>query len=102
MAGSRGNLGAPKEEEEGQVRQRGHWFIISVFQSCCRWKCDYRCRSIAHAAVGGKAEVLSAVLWFCSLADPYDQAVITADEVKEEEPEPFQKIGPSKSCYCFE
>uniref|UniRef100_A0A8C9N7Z2 Zinc finger protein 618 n=1 Tax=Serinus canaria TaxID=9135 RepID=A0A8C9N7Z2_SERCA len=26
-------------------------------------------------------------------ADPYDQAVIAADEVKEEEPEPFQKIG---------
>uniref|UniRef100_A0A672U7U8 Zinc finger protein 618 n=1 Tax=Strigops habroptila TaxID=2489341 RepID=A0A672U7U8_STRHB len=26
---------------------------------------------------------------------PYDQAVIAADEVKEEEPEPFQKIGPS-------
>uniref|UniRef100_A0A8C0G6A0 Zinc finger protein 618 n=1 Tax=Chelonoidis abingdonii TaxID=106734 RepID=A0A8C0G6A0_CHEAB len=28
-------------------------------------------------------------------ADPYDQTVIAADEVKEEEPEPFQKIGPS-------
>ncbi|XP_073170265.1 zinc finger protein 618 isoform X16 [Lepidochelys kempii] len=27
-------------------------------------------------------------------ADPYDQTVIAADEVKEEEPEPFQKIGP--------
>ncbi|XP_039362039.1 zinc finger protein 618 isoform X3 [Mauremys reevesii] len=26
--------------------------------------------------------------------DPYDQTVIAADEVKEEEPEPFQKIGP--------
>uniref|UniRef100_A0A8C3ULI4 Zinc finger protein 618 n=1 Tax=Catharus ustulatus TaxID=91951 RepID=A0A8C3ULI4_CATUS len=28
--------------------------------------------------------------------DPYDQAVIAADDVKEEEPEPFQKIGPNK------
>uniref|UniRef100_A0A8D0H462 Zinc finger protein 618 n=1 Tax=Sphenodon punctatus TaxID=8508 RepID=A0A8D0H462_SPHPU len=28
-------------------------------------------------------------------ADPYDQAIVAADEVKEEEPEPFQKIGPS-------
>lgn len=28
-------------------------------------------------------------------ADPYDQAIIAKDEVKEEEPEPFQKIGPS-------
>uniref|UniRef100_A0A8D0GWG2 Zinc finger protein 618 n=1 Tax=Sphenodon punctatus TaxID=8508 RepID=A0A8D0GWG2_SPHPU len=27
-------------------------------------------------------------------ADPYDQAIVAADEVKEEEPEPFQKIGP--------
>ncbi|XP_044848580.1 zinc finger protein 618 isoform X4 [Mauremys mutica] len=27
--------------------------------------------------------------------DPYDQTVIAADEVKEEEPEPFQKIGPT-------
>ncbi|XP_066466931.1 zinc finger protein 618 isoform X3 [Tiliqua scincoides] len=27
--------------------------------------------------------------------DPYDQAIIAKDEVKEEEPEPFQKIGPS-------
>ncbi|NXY34734.1 ZN618 protein, partial [Pomatorhinus ruficollis] len=48
------------------------------------------------------AEVLSAVLWFCSLADPYDQAVIAADEVKEEEPEPFQKIGPKTGNYTCE
>ncbi|XP_060107499.1 zinc finger protein 618 isoform X11 [Heteronotia binoei] len=27
--------------------------------------------------------------------DPYDQTIIAKDEVKEEEPEPFQKIGPS-------
>ncbi|XP_053138228.1 zinc finger protein 618 isoform X17 [Hemicordylus capensis] len=27
--------------------------------------------------------------------DPYDQAILAKDEVKEEEPEPFQKIGPS-------
>ncbi|NWY69535.1 ZN618 protein, partial [Erithacus rubecula] len=48
------------------------------------------------------AEVLSAVLWFCSLADPYDQAVIAADDVKEEEPEPFQKIGPKTGNYTCE
>nr|XP_048678780.1 zinc finger protein 618 isoform X17 [Caretta caretta] len=29
--------------------------------------------------------------------DPYDQTVIAADEVKEEEPEPFQKIGPKSA-----
>ncbi|XP_038012652.1 zinc finger protein 618 isoform X6 [Motacilla alba alba] len=34
-------------------------------------------------------------------ADPYDQAVI-ADEVKEEEPEPFQKIGPKTGNYTCE
>ncbi|XP_029855629.1 zinc finger protein 618 isoform X37 [Aquila chrysaetos chrysaetos] len=35
-------------------------------------------------------------------ADPYDQAVIAADEVKEEEPEPFQKIGPKTGNYTCE
>ncbi|NXX49209.1 ZN618 protein, partial [Tricholaema leucomelas] len=39
---------------------------------------------------------------FCSLADPYDQAVIAADELKEEEPEPFQKIGPKTGNYTCE
>uniref|UniRef100_A0A672U7H5 Zinc finger protein 618 n=1 Tax=Strigops habroptila TaxID=2489341 RepID=A0A672U7H5_STRHB len=33
---------------------------------------------------------------------PYDQAVIAADEVKEEEPEPFQKIGPKTGNYTCE
>lgn len=31
----------------------------------------------------------------CSPADPFDQGVVATDEVKEEPPEPFQKIGPS-------
>ncbi|XP_032303948.1 zinc finger protein 618 isoform X8 [Coturnix japonica] len=35
-------------------------------------------------------------------ADPYDQAVIAAEEVKEEEPEPFQKIGPKTGNYTCE
>ncbi|XP_025066218.1 zinc finger protein 618 isoform X3 [Alligator sinensis] len=35
-------------------------------------------------------------------ADPYDQAVIAPDEVKEEEPEPFQKIGPKTGNYTCE
>ncbi|XP_074976618.1 zinc finger protein 618 isoform X7 [Caretta caretta] len=34
--------------------------------------------------------------------DPYDQTVIAADEVKEEEPEPFQKIGPKTGNYTCE
>ncbi|XP_061867398.1 zinc finger protein 618 isoform X8 [Colius striatus] len=34
--------------------------------------------------------------------DPYDQAVIAAEEVKEEEPEPFQKIGPKTGNYTCE
>ncbi|XP_025066219.1 zinc finger protein 618 isoform X4 [Alligator sinensis] len=34
--------------------------------------------------------------------DPYDQAVIAPDEVKEEEPEPFQKIGPKTGNYTCE
>ncbi|XP_014736514.1 PREDICTED: zinc finger protein 618 isoform X7 [Sturnus vulgaris] len=34
--------------------------------------------------------------------DPYDQAVIAADDVKEEEPEPFQKIGPKTGNYTCE
>uniref|UniRef100_A0A8D0GWF3 Zinc finger protein 618 n=1 Tax=Sphenodon punctatus TaxID=8508 RepID=A0A8D0GWF3_SPHPU len=35
-------------------------------------------------------------------ADPYDQAIVAADEVKEEEPEPFQKIGPKTGNYTCE
>lgn len=31
----------------------------------------------------------------CSPADPFDQGVVATEEVKEEPPEPFQKIGPS-------
>ena len=31
----------------------------------------------------------------CSPTDPFDQGVVATDEVKEEPPEPFQKIGPS-------
>ncbi|XP_048368196.1 zinc finger protein 618 isoform X14 [Sphaerodactylus townsendi] len=34
--------------------------------------------------------------------DPYDQTVIAKDEVKEEEPEPFQKIGPKTGNYTCE
>ncbi|XP_063172434.1 zinc finger protein 618 isoform X8 [Candoia aspera] len=34
--------------------------------------------------------------------DPYDQAVIAKEEVKEEEPEPFQKIGPKTGNYTCE
>ncbi|XP_066466942.1 zinc finger protein 618 isoform X13 [Tiliqua scincoides] len=34
--------------------------------------------------------------------DPYDQAIIAKDEVKEEEPEPFQKIGPKTGNYTCE
>ncbi|XP_064027137.1 zinc finger protein 618 isoform X3 [Pogoniulus pusillus] len=34
--------------------------------------------------------------------DPYDQAVIAAEELKEEEPEPFQKIGPKTGNYTCE
>lgn len=30
-----------------------------------------------------------------SPTDPFDQGVVATDEVKEEPPEPFQKIGPS-------
>ncbi|XP_054704288.1 zinc finger protein 618 isoform X11 [Grus americana] len=37
-----------------------------------------------------------------SQGNPYDQAVIAADEVKEEEPEPFQKIGPKTGNYTCE
>ncbi|XP_070807884.1 zinc finger protein 618-like [Pituophis catenifer annectens] len=34
--------------------------------------------------------------------DPYDQATIAKEEVKEEEPEPFQKIGPKTGDYTCE
>ncbi|XP_034292226.1 zinc finger protein 618 isoform X15 [Pantherophis guttatus] len=34
--------------------------------------------------------------------DPYDQAMIAKEEVKEEEPEPFQKIGPKTGNYTCE
>lgn len=36
MGWEQGDPGALEEEEEGQVRQRGHWFVIAVFQSCYR------------------------------------------------------------------
>uniref|UniRef100_A0A2I3FZQ2 Zinc finger protein 618 n=1 Tax=Nomascus leucogenys TaxID=61853 RepID=A0A2I3FZQ2_NOMLE len=32
-------------------------------------------------------------------ADPFDQGVVATDEVKEEPPEPFQKIGPTPGSY---
>lgn len=35
----------------------------------------------------------------CSPPDPFDQGVVATDEVKEEPPEPFQKIGPSMQCF---
>ncbi|XP_053232435.1 zinc finger protein 618 [Podarcis raffonei] len=34
--------------------------------------------------------------------DPYDQAMVAKDEVKEEDPEPFQKIGPKTGSYTCE
>ncbi|XP_044295943.1 zinc finger protein 618 isoform X14 [Varanus komodoensis] len=34
--------------------------------------------------------------------DPYDQAMIAKEEVKEEDPEPFQKIGPKTGNYTCE
>nr|XP_034958273.1 zinc finger protein 618 isoform X3 [Zootoca vivipara] len=34
--------------------------------------------------------------------DPYDQSLVAKDEVKEEEPEPFQKIGPKTGSYTCE
>ncbi|NXE42136.1 ZN618 protein, partial [Ptilorrhoa leucosticta] len=72
------------------------------YYSCFQEHRDLHAVDVPVQAVEGKAEVLSAVLWFCSLADPYDQAVIAADEVKEEEPEPFQKIGPKTGNYTCE
>ncbi|XP_057354946.1 zinc finger protein 618 isoform X20 [Manis pentadactyla] len=35
-------------------------------------------------------------------ADPFDQGVVATDEVKEEPPEPFQKIGPKTGNYTCE
>ncbi|XP_068918783.1 zinc finger protein 618 isoform X9 [Petaurus breviceps papuanus] len=35
-------------------------------------------------------------------ADPFDQSVVATDEVKEEPPEPFQKIGPKTGNYTCE
>ncbi|XP_035111280.1 zinc finger protein 618 isoform X24 [Callithrix jacchus] len=35
-------------------------------------------------------------------ADPFDQGVVASDEVKEEPPEPFQKIGPKTGNYTCE
>ncbi|XP_043837396.1 zinc finger protein 618 isoform X1 [Dromiciops gliroides] len=35
-------------------------------------------------------------------ADPFDQSVVATDEVKEEPPEPFQKIGPKTGNYICE
>ncbi|XP_060539327.1 zinc finger protein 618-like [Pantherophis guttatus] len=37
-----------------------------------------------------------------SLQDPYDQATIAKEDVKEEEPEPFQKIRPKTGNYTCE
>ncbi|XP_060550297.1 zinc finger protein 618-like isoform X2 [Pantherophis guttatus] len=43
-----------------------------------------------------------AVLQFEAPVDPYDQATIAKEEVKEEEPQPFQKIGPEPGNYTCE
>lgn len=44
---------------------------------------------------GSRGLVTRALRTVCSPADPFDQGVVAAEEVKEEPPEPFQKIGPS-------
>lgn len=44
----------------------------------------------------GSRDLVTGVLRaMCSSADPFDQGVVATEEVKEEPPEPFQKIGPS-------
>lgn len=45
--------------------------------------------------LGSRGLVTRALRAACSPADPFDQGVVAAEEVKEEPPEPFQKIGPS-------
>lgn len=42
-----------------------------------------------------KSSLSSMLKAVCSPIDPFDQGVVATDEVKEEPPEPFQKIGPS-------
>lgn len=60
----------------GQVSLCGHpFFSVSQLGSCVLGD--------QHAKV------------MCSPTDPFDQGVVATDEVKEEPPEPFQKIGPS-------
>lgn len=45
--------------------------------------------------LGSQDLVTRALRAVCSPTDPFDQGVVATEEVKEEPPEPFQKIGPS-------
>lgn len=45
--------------------------------------------------VGSRDLATRALRAVCSPTDPFDQGVVATEEVKEEPPEPFQKIGPS-------
>lgn len=54
------------------------------------WPSIFLCLQLGSCVLGDQhAKVM------CSPTDPFDQGVVATDEVKEEPPEPFQKIGPS-------
>lgn len=57
-----------------------------------------KCSLAAHLScpwLGSRDLVTGVLRAMCSPADPFDQGVVATEEVKEEPPEPFQKIGPS-------
>lgn len=65
---------------EGAPENRAGKSTVAAHLLVCVW-------ALGTRALGTKV--------LCSPTDPFDQGVVASDEVKEEPPEPFQKIGPS-------
>uniref|UniRef100_A0A8C8ZC96 Zinc finger protein 618 n=1 Tax=Prolemur simus TaxID=1328070 RepID=A0A8C8ZC96_PROSS len=82
---------------------RGEWVTAGIFPSLAdnfRYTCDICGKKYKYYSCFQEHRDLHAVDVFSvegapeNRADPFDQGVVATDEVKEEPPEPFQKIGP--------
>uniref|UniRef100_A0A2K6UIU0 Zinc finger protein 618 n=1 Tax=Saimiri boliviensis boliviensis TaxID=39432 RepID=A0A2K6UIU0_SAIBB len=81
-------------------RIAGAGYVFSSFVDNFRYTCDICGKKYKYYSCFQEHRDLHAVDVFSvegapeNRADPFDQGVVASDEVKEEPPEPFQKIGP--------
>uniref|UniRef100_A0A8C2NS67 C2H2-type domain-containing protein n=1 Tax=Capra hircus TaxID=9925 RepID=A0A8C2NS67_CAPHI len=92
------------------VRAHRAWWaaVYGVAQNNFRYTCDICGKKYKYYSCFQEHRDLHAVDVFSvegapeNRADPFDQGVVATDEVKEEPPEPFQKIGPKTGNYTCE